>query len=411
MKESLALVLVPFGAAYFLSYFVRSLNALIAPELGSELGIGAAGLGLLTGGYFFASAFSQVPLGILFDRFGVGRVQGCALGTAAVGAALFAAGDGMVVLTLGRALVGVGVSGCLMAAFTLLRRRLPAERLTFAYGAFMAAGGLGALASTMPAELLLGVIHWRGLFLLQAAAFVVLALAVWRLADETPSEGTSVRELFRGLFAVYRSPIFWRLAPVTVAGFGVGSAIQGLWAGPWLADVAGLPRAGVAAHLMVLTLALTAGSLFAGLAVDRIKGLGTLPLVGWSYVACLLVQVVLLFDPVSWSWVLWGLFGLTYNNVTLTYSVLTQAVPKDHAGRVNTALNVLTGGGSFVAQYGLGAIIGLWAMDPEGGYPPAAYHAAFGAALVVQVVAFLWFLRPVSTQDAAAAAPHPGRGS
>ena len=41
-------------------------------------------------------------------------------------------------------------------------------------------------------------------------------------------------------------------------------AVQGLWAGPWLRDVAGLSREAAAVHLLVMALATMAGFLFWG---------------------------------------------------------------------------------------------------------------------------------------------------
>ena len=68
-------VFLPFAGGYFLSYFYRSVNAIIAPQLISEIGLDAGDLGLLTSAYFFAFAAFQVPLGVLLDRFGPRRVQ------------------------------------------------------------------------------------------------------------------------------------------------------------------------------------------------------------------------------------------------------------------------------------------------------------------------------------------------
>ena len=63
--------LVPaFAAGYFLSYGLRTVNAVIAPELMRDLGIGASGLGLLTSAYFLGFGLFQIPLGLLLDRWG-----------------------------------------------------------------------------------------------------------------------------------------------------------------------------------------------------------------------------------------------------------------------------------------------------------------------------------------------------
>ncbi|HYH38758.1 MAG TPA: MFS transporter, partial [Azospirillum sp.] len=111
-------VFAPFAVGYFMSYLFRTVNAVIADELTTSLGVTAAGLGFLTSAYFLAFGAFQAPLGILLDRYGPRRIETALLLVAAAGAALFAVGDGLATLAVGRALIGVGVSACLMAAIT-----------------------------------------------------------------------------------------------------------------------------------------------------------------------------------------------------------------------------------------------------------------------------------------------------
>ena len=61
---------LPFAAGYYFSYFLRNVNAVIAPELTRELGVSAADLGLLTSAYLLAFGAVQLPLGLALDRYG-----------------------------------------------------------------------------------------------------------------------------------------------------------------------------------------------------------------------------------------------------------------------------------------------------------------------------------------------------
>ena len=51
---------------------------------------------------------------------------------------------------LGRALIGLGVSACLMAAFKAFTLWFPEEKLPLANGVQMISGGIGALAVNQP---------------------------------------------------------------------------------------------------------------------------------------------------------------------------------------------------------------------------------------------------------------------
>lgn len=70
---------LPFAAGYYLSYLFRMINTLICGRLASELELGTADLGLLGSIYFLVVTGSQIPMGMLLDRFGPRRVQGALL--------------------------------------------------------------------------------------------------------------------------------------------------------------------------------------------------------------------------------------------------------------------------------------------------------------------------------------------
>ena len=141
---------LPFAAGYFLSYLLRNVNAVIAPELTRELGVSAADLGLLTSAYLVAFGSFQLPLGVLLDRYGPRRVEAVLLLIAAAGSACFALGTNLTELALARAAIGLGVCACLMAAYKAFSVWYPAERLPSLNAAVMVAGGLGALVATTP---------------------------------------------------------------------------------------------------------------------------------------------------------------------------------------------------------------------------------------------------------------------
>jgi len=103
-------VFLPFVFGYYIAYLFRTINAVMAAPLATELGLGADDLGLLTSVYFLTFAAAQIPIGILLDRFGPRRVQSVLLVIAAVGSTLFAVSDHFWMLLVGRALVGLGVA-------------------------------------------------------------------------------------------------------------------------------------------------------------------------------------------------------------------------------------------------------------------------------------------------------------
>ena len=158
-----------FAAAYFMSYGLRSVNAVIAPDLLAQFGLTNAQLGSLSSAYFLSFAAMQLPLGIWLDRFGARRTNAVLLLVAALGCAVFALAGGLTGLWIGRALVGVGVAGALMSALKGYRFWYSAQRQQSLAAWMLVAGTLGALSVTVPVQAALPVVGWRGVFWVAAA--------------------------------------------------------------------------------------------------------------------------------------------------------------------------------------------------------------------------------------------------
>jgi len=398
MNDSLRLWfrLVPaYAAGYFLSYGLRSVNAVIAPELMQELSITAAGLGMLTSAYLLTFGLFQLPLGLLLDRFGPRRVEAALLLVAAAGCALFAVGTTLETLAIARALIGLGVSACLMASFKAFSQWFPAERLPSLTATIMVAGGLGALSSSIPVAAALPMFGWRGVFFLVAGLLVLTAGFLMTVPDKT---GGAQRETFgqqiRTLGGIYGNRVFWRFAPQGCLTGGGFTAIQGLWAVPWLMEVNGATRAEAAGILFLLALAMLSGFLFVATCSGWLarRHITPMMLLTAGMGLALLVELAIIWGLAPPAW-LWPLLGLSFSLGNIAYSQLTAAFPIALSGRVNTALNLMVFIGAFGLQWGIGAAVDAFAT--RGMVRADAFRATFGVLLVVQVLAFVWFLLPV----------------
>ena len=388
-------VFLPFAGAYFLSYLFRSINAIISPDLVAEFGLSAADLGLLTSAYFLAFASFQIPVGLLLDRFGPRRTNACLLLAAGSGALLFSWADGLGGLIAGRALIGFGVAAGLMSSIKVFTLWFPLTRLSAMTGWMLFAGGLGALCATAPVEAMLQFTDWRGVFLVAGIATFAAAAAVFFVVPERETAGRheSLSQQLTGVAQVFASPVFWRLATASTLFQSTNMAVQTLWAGPWLADVAGFARPAIALHLLALSAATMCGFLFWGTAAARLarRGVSTMAVFMAGAAVFLAVQLLLVLGVTTASlaiWIAWGFFG---TSGSLAFAILSQSFPMSLTGRANTALNLLVFLTAFAIQWGFGAILNLWPGAGDA-YLPSGYSAAFGVFFVLQTMGFAWML-------------------
>jgi predicted MFS family arabinose efflux permease len=383
-------IFLPFALGYYLSYLLRTVNAVISPLITDELGLSAASLGLMTSAYFVAFGVAQIPVGIALDRYGPRRVEAALLLLAALGSALFACGDSLGELAAARALVGLGVSACLMAALKGFAMWYPPERQSSLIGFIMASGSLGALTASVPLEIVLPALGWRGAFWIIAAVALLAAVLVLRALPESRQETheRSLGQALKVVAAIYASPVFLRYAPVSVFFVGGFMALQSLWVVPWVMNVNGLDLSGAAKVLVALNLGNLAGQLSIGLLGVRLARAHVQPLglLRVGYAGMLVVQALILWSTLP-PLLLWSVFGVLTAVNSQTYLAASRAFPVALFGRVSTALNLMAFAGAFIVQWGMG--IGLDAMQAAGADLRNALAYGFAGLLVLQAAAFV----------------------
>ena len=392
-------LILPFALGYLVSYLFRIVNAVAAPAILQDIDLSASQLGLISSAYFIAFAAFQIPLGALLDRYQPHVITSRLLLIAAAGAAIFAMSTGMVGLLVGRALIGLGVSACLMAAFKAFVIKLPTEKLPLANGIQLAAGGLGALLATTPSAYALESLGWRGLFIglalltLVASAVIRFRVPQFELPKRPNNEvHASFRDAMRATSTIFKSPLFLSIVPFSVLSQASFASIQGLWAGPWLQQGVGFTQQHLSQLLFYSSFGMMLGFLTLGQLSTLLQRRGvstiTLSQIGaWIFIA---VQATLFLSPSlnqAWLWLLFGFFG---TSGTLVFAGLVQHYPKTSSGMVTTSYNLLIFVMSFALQWGIGAIINMWGKNNLDFYPVDAFQTAFLCIIGLQITAALW---------------------
>jgi len=374
----------------------RAVNAVLGPTLAQEFGLNATELGFLTGVYFFSFGLFQIPLGLLLDRFGPRRVNGALLVLAAGGGVAFAQAQSFEALVLARALIGLGVSACLMGSIQAFVLWFPPERTATMIALAYSMGGLGAITASFPLEAALGHFDWRQIFLALAAAVLVLSVlfAVWVPEHAAKGRPAPLAGQLAGLARILRDGAFWRVALAIGANQCAVISLFTLWMTAWLRDVAGYDRPAAARALAWVSLALIAGYFFFGRLADAAarRGRSPLPLFVGGVGGALAMLALLALGVTSGAVLLWAAFVFFGTGATLAHSIATRRYPREMAGRVNTTLNSFTFLGAFLGQWATGAVLNLFAPTAVG-YDSKGYFYALWGLWLVQAAGLAWLWR------------------
>jgi sugar phosphate permease len=361
-------------AAYMLAFFHRFAPAMVAGELTEAFGITAAALGSLAAMYFYIYTAMQIPAGVLADTLGSRLSVTIGNLVAGAGSVIFGLAESFAGASVGRFLVGLGVSVVFVGLMKSNTVWFSERRYGTISGLTLLLGNLGAIAATGPLAMLLLHLDWRTLFVALGLIAMGLGLLSWWLVRDRPEQlgFPSVREMegqpahaprtrhwILDLRAVFANRRLW---PGFVYDFGmIGSlfGMLGLWAVPLLRDMHGLSRSEASLYTTVATVAFAVSCLAAGSLSDRLRR--RRPVLRAGALVYLLVCLVLLFlpwAPGAGALLLFGLLGLGGGSFVVAYAHAKEVAAPALSGMAIALVNT----GLFLGTALFQPLFG-WAMD------------------------------------------------
>jgi predicted MFS family arabinose efflux permease len=380
--------------------FFRNAHVVVAPDIMREFGASAASLAALTSAMFLASAISQIPGGILLDRFGTRLMLPVMLVLSGIGAGLFGAAQSVGQLVFARAFMGVGGAVLIMAGIVACARWFDARHFSTIAGGIMATSQLGNLSSTLPMALIASWFGWRGAYAAVVVfTFVLAAIAYACIRDAPPGHDfharprETLRESAAGVAEVLRIPGIWRLLVMAWFAWGTTSCVVGLWAGPYLSDVHGLDTLGRGKALFWMAGGVIAGSL-AFTFLDRRSGRTKQLIVAGTAVntAVFAILAILPAPGVATVTTLLALMGFVGGYSVLIATHGRNFYPERLIGRGITTVNCAVLFGAASLQVATGVVVNLLS-EPGAPIPDAAFRAMFGALALALVTALACYRR------------------
>ncbi|MEY3740366.1 MAG: hypothetical protein RLZZ192_1042, partial [Pseudomonadota bacterium] len=369
------------------------INAAIAPLLVTDLSLSASELGWLSSAYILAFSAMQIPVGIWLDRHGARRTESALLLVASMGAALTAIGETLLVQSLGRILIGIGVSACLMAAYSYFRRCFPPERQPRLVMYMLISGTSGALVASQPALALAEWIGWRHVFSLTAALFLLCAMAIFAFTGDLDRQpGASKKQISNaGFFALCRHPFMLRVLPATVFTVGGFGALQTLWAGPWFTQILGMSPDRASQTLLFMNASILASYFFMGELSPRLikRGVSLLKQSLGALIWLPICLAIITFWQHSASWIVWLIIAPAIPAMFLLQTQAALEFPSEVAGRVLTTYNLMVFAGTFIVQWGFGALTDLFQRLNNNTSQSLTY--AMVCLVTLQGLSLLWF--------------------
>jgi MFS family permease len=377
------LIFVVCSLHLFVSQLYRTTNAVLAPWLLRDLALDTEGIGLLSAGFFYAFAVTQIPIILLLDRVGARRLMAVLSFVGMGGALMFSLSSSLAGGLAGRLLLGVGMACNLMGPLKLIGDWFPPGRFGTVSGLLYAVGTLGNIVAATPLVLMVEQIGWRlslqaivGFHLLLTLLLIVI---VRDRPDPQPAPASAAPPLgsFRSLGVLARSRDYWIISAGTFVRYGTHAALQTLWAGPLLMEALAFTPVQAGNILLLMNAGLIVGGPLWGAAADRVFRTPKWGIAGGLLLLALITALMRALPPGTSALAAGAVFlafGLASASGLHVYAHIKALVPKDMAGAAMSGTNFFTMLGPAVFLQGLGIV--MQGLYPEASRGPQAFETA-----------------------------------
>ena len=403
---------------YLIGFYQRVAPAVITDQLMAEFAIGAAALGNLSGFYFYSYVATQVPTGVIADRWGPRRLLTLGAGAAALGTALFAGATSLWWANAGRLLIGASVAVAFVSMLKLASHWFAPRQYALVSGMALLMGVVGGVAAGVPLAILVDALGWRTVMGVSAAVTALLATATWWLVRDDPAEcgytshfqgGHQHHEatpILRGLMEVLTYRNIWILLLTPVGVTGAILTFSGLWGVPYLRQVHGVDAKTAAAITSTLLVAWALGGPILGTLSERVGK--RKPLYVLTTIIALAGWAAIIFLPLP-LWLLVSVLvpvGFASGNITIGFACAKESLPLRLTGTASGVCNMGPLLGGMLLQPAVGWILDQhWPGTLANGartYDAAAYQAGFALIFGVVIVStvLISFLRETNCKQA-----------
>lgn len=391
--------LVSVAMLFFLyDVFLQVSPSVMVQQLMHAFSLNALALGNLSASYFYIYTVMQIPVGLLYDRFGVRWLMVTAMAVCAVGAFVFGGSPNIGCAIFARFLMGLGSAFAFVGVLKIAAAYVSGNRFAMLVGFTTSLGMVGAMVANVSLTQMEASLGWRGSMIATGILGVIITVALFMALQRFKEpkhrrvhKHKSVWPLVYHLLGAMRRRSLWINALMAFLLYIPVAVFSELWAIPYLKQ---------AQHFSSLHASIINSMLFFGVAVGA-------PLIGWcsdrirrrkpfimasGVVGCVCLALIIYIPnlPLFLALVLFFVTGFSAGSQSLNFCLANELTPPTIAATAFAFTNLVINVGVSVFQPVIGAILDAhWVGRLSHLSVPLFGHSTFSIALTVLPLAYL----------------------
>lgn len=360
---------------YCYNYFLRVSPSVMQQDLMQGLHINAYQFGTLAAFYYYAYTPMQIPVGMLYDRFGTRIVQFLACSIATLGVGLFISAETYFAAGVGRFLIGLGTAFAYIGVLKLASIWLPPNRFAMIAGLTTAFGMISAICSDkFLTQFVLAVGYKNALhiafFIGITLSFIILFFSRSRpniqLTHQTTNKHIPMtfKQLLHSLRLVLTNPQMWIIGLIGCLFYLPASVFLDLWGISYLKTVYHLSPEQAEFSVRWVFIGWIISGPTIGILSEKIQR-RRLPLLISAFMAALLLSMVFYLPGISLMglYIIFFFVGIFCGAHPLCFALGKENCPNEISGIAVAVTNTLIMLGGMVFQPLVGKLLDNHAIN------------------------------------------------
>lgn len=363
------------GVSFLLfQFFLQLSSGIIIGSIMAEEHLSALSAGLLSSSFYYVYTSLQIPVGLLFDRYNTRYLLAINALICSFGCFIFASGHSLLVLFLGRLIIGGGSAFAFVGVAHLLRQHFPLRQYAFMVGLSETLGFTVAVFGIIGMGTFVHHFGWR-IFLDYAGGLCFsISFLLWKYIPDNKPIMVNTKDWYKQLLLIFKSKLVWINGLFVCLEFTVITVFASLWAVPFL-------RLKLEANLKITSIITSMLLIGAGLSCPLLGYLSThwpkrKPIMYGSCFITAALIVCLLYIP-STSLLLNGFLmfaiGVSCGAYMLSYSISNELAPPEALSTCTGFTNTLAVLSAPLAQPFIGYLLDV-VSGHSGHYTLANYQ-------------------------------------